>query len=87
MGLLYGRAGRSTAKNGGFRPGQNMLYITQAPGAALVCAAATKSALSCYADQVGVGQGELLAHTSCAPIHAHRTNARDPPSEAPGLPI
>ena len=22
MGLLYGRAGRSTAENGGFRPGQ-----------------------------------------------------------------
>jgi hypothetical protein len=36
-----------------------MLYITQAPGAALVCAAATKSALACYADHVGVGQGEL----------------------------
>ena len=53
----------------------SMLYITQAPGAALVCAAATKSALSCYADQVGVGQGELLAHTSCAPIHTHRTPA------------
>ena len=41
-----------------------MLYVTQAPGAALVCAAATKSALACFADQVGVGQGELLAHTS-----------------------
>ena len=41
-----------------------LLYLTQAPGAALVCAAATKSALACYADQVGVGQGEYLAHQS-----------------------
>jgi MFS transporter, DHA1 family, tetracycline resistance protein len=41
-----------------------LLYITQAPGAALVCAAATKSALACYADQVGIGQGEYLSHQS-----------------------
>ena len=26
MALLYGRAGRLTAKNGGFRPGQYHLY-------------------------------------------------------------
>ena len=27
MGLLYGRAGRLTAENGGFRPGQSMMYV------------------------------------------------------------
>ena len=29
-----------------------------------MCAAATKSALACYADQVGIGQGEYLSHQS-----------------------
>jgi hypothetical protein len=34
MGLLYGRAGRLTAKNGGFRPGQNLqqLHVREVPG-------------------------------------------------------
>jgi len=27
MGILYGRAGRLTAKNGGFRPGQATLAL------------------------------------------------------------
>lgn len=41
-----------------------MLYTAQLPGAALVCAAATKSSLACYADAAGVGQGEFLGHQS-----------------------
>ena len=33
MGLLYGRAGRLTAENGGFRPGQNKLKDAVSSGA------------------------------------------------------
>jgi hypothetical protein len=47
MGLLYGRAGRLTAKNGGFRPGRAVVNLTRLldhPAAAAGAAAAASAA-------------------------------------------
>ena len=44
MGLLYGRAGRLTAENGGFRPGQ---YKYEDPGCALKDLSCTRTSPDC----------------------------------------